>query len=43
MDWTDNNTMKWLAMFSCLVTLVFGMGVGRGAAGGGERPERSVE
>jgi len=25
MDWTDNNTMKWLAMFSCLVTLVFGM------------------
>jgi polysaccharide biosynthesis/export protein len=25
MDWIDNNTMKWLAMFSCLVTLVFGM------------------
>jgi polysaccharide export outer membrane protein len=25
MDWTDNNKMKWLAMFSCLVTLVFGM------------------
>jgi polysaccharide biosynthesis/export protein len=24
MDWTDNNKMKWLAMFSCLVTLVFG-------------------
>jgi len=25
MDWTDNSRMKWLAMFSCLVTLVFGM------------------
>jgi polysaccharide biosynthesis/export protein len=25
MDWTSNNKMKWLAMFSCLVTLVFGM------------------
>jgi polysaccharide biosynthesis/export protein len=25
MDWTDNNKMQWLAMFSCLVTLVFGM------------------
>jgi polysaccharide biosynthesis/export protein len=25
MDWTDNNKMKWLATFSCLVTLVFGM------------------
>jgi polysaccharide export outer membrane protein len=24
MDWTDNNKMKWLAMFSCLVTLVYG-------------------
>ena len=25
MDWTSNHKMKWLAMFSCLVTLVFGM------------------
>jgi polysaccharide export outer membrane protein len=24
MDWIDNNKMNWLAMFSCLVTLVFG-------------------
>jgi polysaccharide export outer membrane protein len=25
MDWTESNKMKWLATFSCLVTLVFGM------------------